>query len=123
MRLAGRLAVRHDVAMHIDAVPNRTSRPTYLLRESYREGKRVRKRTLANLSTLSDEQIEAIRAVLAGTVPPHVAEIVLERRPRSRRAQCDSRGVLPYDRGALHRSGPRPGPGRRGLLSCTNGPC
>ena len=52
--------------MHIDGVPNRTSRPTYLLRESYREGKRVRKRTLANLSALSDEQIEAIRAVLAG---------------------------------------------------------
>jgi transposase len=52
--------------MHIDGVPNRTSRPTYLLRESYREGKRVRKRTLANLSALSDEQIESIRAVLAG---------------------------------------------------------
>ena len=28
--------------MHIDGVPNRTSRPTYLLRESYREGKKVR---------------------------------------------------------------------------------
>jgi hypothetical protein len=27
--------------MHIDAVPNRTSRPTYLLRESYREGRKV----------------------------------------------------------------------------------
>jgi transposase len=52
--------------MHIDAVPNRTSRPTYLLRESYREGKKVCKRTLANLSALSDEQIEAIRTVLAG---------------------------------------------------------
>jgi transposase len=52
--------------MHIDAVPNRTSRPTYLLRESHREGKKVLKRTLANLSALSDEQIEAIRAVLAG---------------------------------------------------------
>src|SRR6266481_3043868 len=52
--------------MHIDAVPNRTSRPTYLLRESRREGKKVRKRTLANLSALSDEQIESIRAVLAG---------------------------------------------------------
>jgi len=52
--------------MHIDAVPNRTSRPTYLLRESRREGKRVLKRTLANLSALSDAQIEAIRAVLAG---------------------------------------------------------
>src|ERR1022692_130810 len=52
--------------MHIDGVPNRSSRPTYLLRESYREGKKVRKRTLANLSALSDEQIEAIRAVLSG---------------------------------------------------------
>jgi transposase len=52
--------------MHIDGVPNRTSRPTYLLRESYREGKKVRKRTLANLSALSDEQIEAIRTVLSG---------------------------------------------------------
>ncbi|MCC6611312.1 MAG: transposase, partial [Burkholderiales bacterium] len=52
--------------MHIDAVPNREARPTYLLRESFREGKRVRKRTLANLSALSDEQIEAIRCVLRG---------------------------------------------------------
>ena len=61
-----RVILWHDVAMHIDAVPNRSSRPTYLLRESYREGEQVRKRTLANLSALSDEQIEAIRAVLAG---------------------------------------------------------
>jgi transposase len=52
--------------MHIDAVPNRGARPTYLLRESFREGRRVRKRTLANLSALSDEQIEAIRRVLRG---------------------------------------------------------
>ena len=54
------------VAMHIDIVPNRNSRPAYLLRESVREGKHVRKRTLANLSSLSDEQIFAIRAVLRG---------------------------------------------------------
>src|SRR5580658_5100580 len=61
----------HHVAMHIDGVPNRTSRPTYLLRESYREGKKVRKRTLATLSALSDEHIDAIRAVLSGqTVLP-----------------------------------------------------
>jgi len=48
--------------MHIDGVPNRTSRPTYLLHESYREGKKVRKRAPANLSALSDEKIDAIRA-------------------------------------------------------------
>jgi len=52
--------------MHIDVVPNRDSRPAYLLRESFREGKQVRKRTLANLSSLSEEQILAIRAVLRG---------------------------------------------------------
>ncbi len=52
--------------MHIDVVPNRGARPAYLLRESYREGTRVHKRTLANLSSLSDEQIGAIRAVLRG---------------------------------------------------------
>jgi transposase len=52
--------------MHIDVVPNRGSRPAYLLRESFREGNRVRKRTLANLSALSEEQIFAIRAILRG---------------------------------------------------------
>jgi transposase len=52
--------------MHVDAVPNRGSRPAYLLRESFREGAKVRKRTLANLSSLPDEQIFAIRAVLRG---------------------------------------------------------
>jgi hypothetical protein len=54
--------------MHIDVVPNRGSRPAYLLRESVREGARVYKRTLANLSALSDAQIGAIRAVLRGQV-------------------------------------------------------
>jgi transposase len=69
--------------MHIDAVPNRTSRPTYLLRESYRSGKSVRKRTLANLSALSDEQIQAIRAVLAGVSVRPVEELfeVVRSRP------------------------------------------
>ena len=52
--------------MHIHVVPNRGSPPTVLLRESYREGSKVHKRTLANLSDLSREQIEAIRAALRG---------------------------------------------------------
>src|SRR3990167_8013535 len=62
------------VPMHIDIVPNRGARPAYLLRESYREGTRVHKRTLANLSSLSDEQILAIRAVLRGEQLGPVAE-------------------------------------------------
>jgi transposase len=52
--------------MHIHSVPNRGSPPTVLLRESYREGGKVRKRTLANLSDLSVAQIEAMRSVLRG---------------------------------------------------------
>jgi hypothetical protein len=52
--------------MHIDTIPNRNSRPAYLLRESVRDGKHVRKRTLANLSSLPIEQIEAIRRILKG---------------------------------------------------------
>ncbi len=36
--------------MYIESVPNRSSPPAILLRESFRENGRVRKRTLANLS-------------------------------------------------------------------------
>jgi transposase len=52
--------------MHVEAVPNRGSHPTILLRQSYREGKRVRKRTLANLTSLPPEAIEAIKRTLRG---------------------------------------------------------
>jgi transposase len=54
-----------------------------LLRESYREGKKVRKRTIANLSALSDEQIEAIRAVLAGHTVRPVEELWQTTRSRA----------------------------------------
>jgi len=52
--------------MYIDLVPNRCSKPAILLRESIREGKRIRKRTVANLSALTLEQAESIRLVLRG---------------------------------------------------------
>lgn len=50
--------------MYIEVVPNRRSRPAILLREGWREGKRVRKRTLANLSDWPASKIEALRRVL-----------------------------------------------------------
>lgn len=52
--------------MFIDTIPNRKSPPAILLRESYREGGRVKKRTLANLSKLPAELIEGISALVAG---------------------------------------------------------
>ena len=61
--------------MHIDIVPNRHSPPAVLLRESYREGARVRKRTLANLSALSAAQVETIRRTLKGETLVSVADL------------------------------------------------
>jgi len=52
--------------MFIDTIPNRTSPPAILLRESYREGGRVKKRTLANLSKLPQALIDGIAALLDG---------------------------------------------------------
>jgi len=52
--------------MYIDIVPNRNSPPAVLLRESYRKGQRTLKRTLANLSVLPPEAINALRSVLRG---------------------------------------------------------
>ncbi len=52
--------------MYIDIVPNRNSPPAVLLREGRREGDKIRKRTLANLSSLPVDQVEAIRRVLKG---------------------------------------------------------
>lgn len=60
--------------MYIDIVPNHGSRPTVLLRESVREGDKVHKRTLANLSELSMPQVESIRRVLKGENLVAVAE-------------------------------------------------
>jgi len=54
------------VAMHVEIVPNRNSKPAILLRESYREGKKVRKRTVGNISKLPMDQVEAIRRILKG---------------------------------------------------------
>jgi hypothetical protein len=62
--------------MYIEFVPNRDSPPAVLLRESYREDGKVRKRTLANLSCLSTEVIEGLKTLLRGGVAvPSAAEI------------------------------------------------
>lgn len=52
--------------MYIERVPNRNSPPAVLLRESYREAGKVRKRTLANLSKLPDAVVDNMRLVLKG---------------------------------------------------------
>jgi Transposase DDE domain len=54
------------VCMYIATVPNRHSPPAILLRESFREGSKVRTRTLANLTAWAPERIEALRRTLKG---------------------------------------------------------
>src|SRR5947209_9032504 len=55
--------------MHVDRIPNRTSPPAYLLRESYRDGSKVRKRTLANITHWPLAKIEALRLLLRDELP------------------------------------------------------
>ena len=52
--------------MYIDKVPNRNSKPTYLLREAKREGKKIIKKTIANLSDWSLDKVEQLKAILKG---------------------------------------------------------
>src|SRR3954463_3372577 len=57
--------------MYIQAIPNRGSPPAILLRESYREGGKVRKRTLLNLTHWPPDLLEGFKALLkGGTVVP-----------------------------------------------------
>ena len=67
--------------MYIETVPNRGSPPAILLRESYRDGKRIRKRTLLNLSHWPAEHVEGLRGVLKGGVvlPPGEQAFAVER--------------------------------------------
>jgi transposase len=63
--------------MYIETVPNRSSPPAILLRESYREDGKVRKRTLCNLSAWPKDKIEGLRGVLkGGTVIPAEQEAI-----------------------------------------------
>ncbi|WP_420431332.1 IS1634 family transposase [Candidatus Poriferisocius sp.] len=57
-----------DMALSVDVIPNRSSPPAILLREAWREGKRIRRRTLVNLSKAPPGLVDAVRAWLKGGV-------------------------------------------------------
>jgi hypothetical protein len=67
--------------MYIEAVPNRSSPPAILLRESYRVGDKVKKRTLLNLSDWPRPLVDGLRALLKGgtVLPPGQEAIVIKR--------------------------------------------
>jgi hypothetical protein len=62
--------------MYVAVIPNRSSPPAILLRESYREAGKTRNRTLANLSRWPAERIDQLRAVLRGDKLLPAAEAV-----------------------------------------------
>jgi hypothetical protein len=64
--------------MYVATVPNRASPPAVLLRESYRDGAKVKTRTLANLSHWPKAQVEALRAVLKGATSVGILEEAFE---------------------------------------------
>src|SRR5690348_11958238 len=63
--------------MYITRVPNRDSPPAVLLRESYRDGGKVKNRTLANLSSWPEAKVEALARALKG-LPPAGLEGMVE---------------------------------------------
>ena len=67
--------------MYIETVPNRSSPPAILLRESFREDGRIKKRTLLNLTHWDPVHVEGLRAVLKGgtVIPPGQDAIRIER--------------------------------------------
>jgi len=56
----------YSAAMYIDIIPNRKSPPAILLRESYREDGKIKKRTIANLSAVGREKALKFREILKG---------------------------------------------------------
>lgn len=66
--------------MYVEVVPNRSSPPAILLRSASRQGSKVVKQTLANLSHWPPAQVELLRRVLKGeTLIPASQALQIER--------------------------------------------
>jgi transposase len=70
--------VQSFMPMYIESVRNRNSPPAILLRESFREAGKVKKRTLANLSEWPTQLIEHFKVLLRGGVAVADQEELLE---------------------------------------------
>src|SRR4029077_12839984 len=64
-----RWQVCYKVDMYVARIPNRGSPPAILLRESYRQGGKVKTRTLANLSHWPEPKVDALAQTLKGLPP------------------------------------------------------
>ena len=66
------------LSYHAETIPNRNSPPAILLRKAWRDGKRIRKQTLANLTHLPPELVEGIRRLLKGGVVLSAPDEIME---------------------------------------------
>ena len=70
------------MAIYVEKIPNRASPSAVFIRQAWRAGKRIRRKTLANISKLPPAGIESIRSVLkGGVVFDSLDEAVTIRRP------------------------------------------
>src|SRR5262247_812493 len=79
LRLEKAYSLPYLQSMYIATIPNRSSPPAILLRESYRQEGKVKTRTLANLTHWPPTQREALRRVLRGdtlVAPEDAFEII-----------------------------------------------
>lgn len=56
------------MSYHVDVIPNRNSPPAILFRQAWREGKKIRRKTISNLTGMPAHIIDGIRAMLKGGV-------------------------------------------------------
>ena len=84
--------------MYIAIVPKRNSPPAVLLHESVREGGKIVKKTLANLSGLPPDRIAAVRLALAGkaAVPAESMLEILASRPHGHVKACQLLADYPW---------------------------
>ena len=69
------------MAIYVEDIPNRNSPPAILIRQAWREGKRIRRKTLANISKLPPHFVAGIRSLLkGGVVFPSLQDAVSIRR-------------------------------------------
>ncbi len=67
--------------MYIARIPNRNSRPTYLIRHARRVGNKIVKTTVLNITALPDHAIEGLRILLRGGIAVDDPKISPSRRP------------------------------------------
>jgi hypothetical protein len=69
--------------MYVTSIPNRTSPPAILIRESYRDGEKVKTRTVANITGWPTQRIDVLKKLLRGDLDNIVLDHEVSRQGRA----------------------------------------